>query len=262
MARKAAGLSTGELGRLAAPLAGRPAPISASAVRNQENGTNGIPYIVADAYAKVLGVAPGWILFGEDRSKSSPPPAVDDASPDLGQWLVSIDKAASGNFIEPMPAAGAPATWAFLPSFTGSIPLGGVEVYDRSLAPIYPQGSTLFIADPDDVDIRDNDHLLVSTLRDGVLVEAIRAVKSTVWGASLIGVGEAPQPELRWVGRNLDSKIYCVGVVVGASHEAHRAGRRLLLPRHATYGRGQRRKDEPPLADIRAPNDPDGGDPT
>lgn len=54
--RKAAGLSAVELGALVG--------LSESAVRNQENGTNGIPADAAEAYAKALGVDPGWLLFG------------------------------------------------------------------------------------------------------------------------------------------------------------------------------------------------------
>lgn len=61
-ARRKLNKSAGDLARLAG--------VSASAVRNQENGTNGIPAKAAEAYAAALGVTPQWILFGEGSGKS------------------------------------------------------------------------------------------------------------------------------------------------------------------------------------------------
>lgn len=55
-ARKAAGLS-------AIALAAK-VGLSVGAVRNQENGTNGIPATLAPEYAKHLDVTPEWILYG------------------------------------------------------------------------------------------------------------------------------------------------------------------------------------------------------
>lgn len=52
------------LGISADQLAGR-VQRSTSAVRNQENGTNGIPSDLAKEYADALGVQPQWILYGE-----------------------------------------------------------------------------------------------------------------------------------------------------------------------------------------------------
>ena len=71
-ARKAAGLSAGELGIRAARAMGRDAPYAASAIRNQENGTNGIRPDMAAAYAGVLGVSPGWLLYGEGDGPAAP----------------------------------------------------------------------------------------------------------------------------------------------------------------------------------------------
>lgn len=57
-----------ERGLTAAQLAERVGR-SESAVRNQENGTNGIPAPLLRKYALVLGVSPGWILTGEADAK-------------------------------------------------------------------------------------------------------------------------------------------------------------------------------------------------
>lgn len=46
--------------------------ISESAVRNQENGTNGIKADLADVYARVLRTTPEWLLFGRDEAHDGP----------------------------------------------------------------------------------------------------------------------------------------------------------------------------------------------
>lgn len=56
-ARVSAGITAEEL----ASKVGR----STSAIRNQENGTNGIPSDLAREYAMALGVEPAWILYGD-----------------------------------------------------------------------------------------------------------------------------------------------------------------------------------------------------
>lgn len=67
--RTKAGLSAAEL----AARVGR----SESAVRNQENGTNGIPATLAKKYAQVLGVTAAAILYGDDApSSQGPQPAM------------------------------------------------------------------------------------------------------------------------------------------------------------------------------------------
>ena len=45
---------------------------SVSAVRNQENGTNGIPATLARKYAAALGTTAGWILYGDDTPEPAP----------------------------------------------------------------------------------------------------------------------------------------------------------------------------------------------
>lgn len=65
--RQQRGLSTSEL----AERVGR----SESAVRNQENGTNGIPATLAAKYARALSVTPEWLLYG--HGEVTDPPATD-----------------------------------------------------------------------------------------------------------------------------------------------------------------------------------------
>lgn len=58
--REAKGLSAADL----AARVGR----SESAVRNQENGTNGIPAALAKKYASALGTTAAWILYGDESA--------------------------------------------------------------------------------------------------------------------------------------------------------------------------------------------------
>jgi SOS-response transcriptional repressor LexA len=64
--REERGLSAAEL----AQRVGR----SESAVRNQENGTNGIPPALAKKYAQALGTTAAWILYGDETPASTPEP--------------------------------------------------------------------------------------------------------------------------------------------------------------------------------------------
>lgn len=85
--REERGLSAADLGQRV----GR----SESAVRNQENGTNGVPPALAKKYAAALGTTAAWILYGDD----SPPPAAQPMLADLqllsaiqaGAWLAVDD---------------------------------------------------------------------------------------------------------------------------------------------------------------------------
>ncbi|MGQ3040569.1 MAG: LexA family protein [Brevundimonas sp.] len=47
---------------------------SESAVRNQENGTNGIPATLAKKYASALGTTAAWILYGDNTPAPVAPP--------------------------------------------------------------------------------------------------------------------------------------------------------------------------------------------
>lgn len=82
-----------ERGISAAELASRVGR-SESAVRNQENGTNGIPPGLAKRYAQALGTTASWILYGEEGNSTLAAPEM-AALPLLGPiragaWL-SID---------------------------------------------------------------------------------------------------------------------------------------------------------------------------
>lgn len=72
-ARMKLGISAAQLGERV----GR----SESAVRNQENGTNGIPPALAAVYGRILNVSPEWILYGYKNSQEQP---VVDSVPVVG----------------------------------------------------------------------------------------------------------------------------------------------------------------------------------
>lgn len=69
---------------------------SESAVRNQENGTNGIPPALAKKYASALGTTAAWLLYGDTTTGGAEP--VLQALPLIGQiragaWLALDDSA-------------------------------------------------------------------------------------------------------------------------------------------------------------------------
>lgn len=87
--REERGLSAAEL----AQRVGR----SESAVRNQENGTNGIPATLARKYASALGTTAAWILYGDDTPETVQPPSLTElpliGPLQAGAWLAIDDTA-------------------------------------------------------------------------------------------------------------------------------------------------------------------------
>lgn len=87
--REERGLSAAEL----AERVGR----SESAVRNQENGTNGIPAGLAKKYAAALGTTAAWILYGDSTAAPVLPPSVTElpiiGPIQAGAWLAVDDTA-------------------------------------------------------------------------------------------------------------------------------------------------------------------------
>lgn len=65
---------------------------SVSAVRNQENGTNGIPAPLARKYAAALGTTAGWILYGDDTPEPPAAPSTNElpiiGPIQAGAWLM------------------------------------------------------------------------------------------------------------------------------------------------------------------------------
>ena len=65
---------------------------SVSAVRNQENGTNGIPAPLARKYAAALGTTAGWILYGDNTPEAVAAPSTNElpiiGPIQAGAWLM------------------------------------------------------------------------------------------------------------------------------------------------------------------------------
>lgn len=68
---------------------------SESAIRNQENGTNGIPPGLAKKYASALGTTAAWLLYGDDKPDVEPRPELTGlplVEPiQAGAWLLMDD---------------------------------------------------------------------------------------------------------------------------------------------------------------------------
>lgn len=78
---------------------------SESAVRNQENGTNGIPPALAKKYAQALGTTAAWILYGEEELVASAEPEIAGlpvlGSIQAGAWLAIDDSSQEEPEIRP-----------------------------------------------------------------------------------------------------------------------------------------------------------------
>ncbi|WP_426032852.1 helix-turn-helix domain-containing protein [Caulobacter sp. DWP3-1-3b2] len=190
--RRKAGLSASELGVLAAVKAGRPRPISPSAIRNQENGTNGIPYPLAEAYGAILDVPAQFILFG------------DSGSADLAQFRASEEdyeaRRTADYFIPRMGRIS--AKWAEQYEYDADevgleirIPgysAGDLRAYeaDGSLSPIYPKGSLILTAHHTIASIHDRSHVVATMTSDELYLESLREIRVGPQGVDLIGIGE------------------------------------------------------------------------
>jgi hypothetical protein len=190
---------------------GRSKPISASAVRNQENGTNGLPMAVAEAYAEVLKTDAQWLLFGDHASSPDHEErelwkqAIEFSEHEdnikiedigittygiiSGRWLpemVRSDQANTDNDI-----------FLFIPGWSQSgAQLSAYEVADTSLEPIFHKGTWLVAAPQGEAVLNDGTIVIAAKHRGDEIHQSIRMLKATRDGVDLIGIGSSPaKPE-------------------------------------------------------------------
>lgn len=189
-ARKKAGLSAGELGRRAAAALGREKPISESAIRNQENGTNGVPYEALNVYSDILECPRGWLAFGEGehiprgkmvrRIVLMPPISAEWSSADIR--------------IEP---GKSPFVQVHVPEFADAR-LHASEVSAPLNVPEYPLGTLLIYGWLDSVGARSGDHVVVYKVdEEEDLKHSLRVVRSRdgkVYFEPLPGAGPDEEP--------------------------------------------------------------------
>lgn len=208
--RRQRGISAAELGRRAAEIMGRQHPISASAVRNQENGTNGVPLALASVYAGILNVPLSWLVEG-DR----PLPAI----PEVDELAIAVFGPLSGDWstVTLTPPAHRPrAIFVEVTGFAG-ISLNAQFVEDGSLVPVYPAGTAVCHVPLSQTRLREGDHVLVHTTLHGSAVECLREVRSDGKTVRLLGIGSKEHPPIdliragKWV-----SDVAIVSVVVAA----------------------------------------------
>jgi transcriptional regulator with XRE-family HTH domain len=115
---------------------------SESAVRNQENGTNGIPAALAAQYGRALSVTPEWLLFGEgdvtDRPATDSVPVVGYVS--AGASLVQYAEGQGPFDYVPAPRESTPSTVA---AAVRGVSLGpafdeALVFYDDKRSPVTP----------------------------------------------------------------------------------------------------------------------------
>lgn len=199
-----------DLGRRAGLILGRDKPISSSAVRNQENGTNGIPMSVARAYGEVLKVDAQWILFGDENLSPSQEERdlaerMHREAVERGEALtieeirITIYGMMSGRWLPEMVPAEPQLTdtdlFVYLPGWSGTTPLVAYEVADNSLAPVYPKGSYLICAPEADVYYTDGQHIILNRRGQEGIVQCVREIRTPKAGTvEAVGIGVAALP--------------------------------------------------------------------
>lgn len=212
-ARKAAGLTAEELGSRAAAILGRRKPLSASAVRNQENGTNGVPLVVLHAYAEVLKLDVAELLVNGPSLESSPLKARKQAGmsdQDVGRELDASDLAiqifttVTGNWELPTlqedEVFGDRNLLIDIPGLNSEA-LTAHYVPDNSLSPIYPKGTFLITAPMGEVWAVNGDHVIAyrRAAEDPHGKYALRELYRSKTGVSLRALGasqDSPIPLL------------------------------------------------------------------
>ena len=204
-ARKKAGLSAAALGQQVAQAMGRDKPISASAVRNQENGTNGVPYEAIAAYSQVLEVEKAWLAFGEgeDLPRSRPTQLI-SLMPPIGAGWSPADLIMEAN----RPAV----IRVHVPEFD-SVKLFASEVAAGAPLSDFPPGTLIIYAWIDSVGARGGDHVVVYRTGNADQIQhSLRVVRAKPEGVFLDPLPEAAKSEKPIaVG---DRSAYVAGVVV------------------------------------------------
>lgn len=252
-ARRAAGLSAAELGERAALIAARDKPVSPSAVRNQENGTNGIPWTLVVAYAKVLGVSAQWLLFGRESSdagehevpQADVPTAETESSGEesIDNLEIEVVGPISASWEEFMPLSqeeySSPYGYYLYIDVAGfwGVKLEAYLVSDESLLPDYPRGTYLICAPVYHTGVRDRDHVILEVIDEGEPKRSIReARKGRVRGgsATLHPIGLSKLPPMDWFAPGISRRIYPWAVVVATYRplRADERGRVIKLPDH------------------------------
>lgn len=232
--RRALNISAEDLGRRAAMIMGRSKPISASAVRNQENGTNGLPMAVAEAYAEVLKTDAQWLLFGdrelspdqEERELWKQAIAHADHEDNLsieditigsygiisGRWLPAMVRSDSANTDDDI--------CLLIPGWTQSgVPMSAYEVADTSLEPVFHKGSWLIAAPQGEAVLNDGTIVIAAKHRGEDLHQSVRMLKATKDGVDLVGIGAAPQKSEPLVRNDrLVDGVYVTDAIVATVH--------------------------------------------
>ena len=165
--RRVQGLTAKELGRLAAKHLGRRRPISESAVRNQENGTNGVPLDVLTAYCAVMNIPLAYFIgnVAPPGMEIEKPPATDEDEEDVsfGDIAAMQDYAISGIWRSPEvktpEALDGNVLYVWIPGFEGA-ELSYHEVIDDTMWPIYPKGTLLIVCDAKKMPPAAGDHVI------------------------------------------------------------------------------------------------------
>lgn len=160
---------------------GRDKPISASAIRNQENGTNGIPLPAVATYAEILKVEPTWIVWGDNPGEGLDIPPNEEVDAIWDDLNIHSGGLVSAHWHPPMlnPRARPDdqMLWVGVVGWSAKDDeLEAYEVMDDSLEPHFHRGTWLITAPKARAVIWDDAYVLACTFRGGHVVHAVRNV--------------------------------------------------------------------------------------
>lgn len=206
---------------------GRDRPLSEPTVRSHENGTNGISPEAAEAYAKVLRITPGAILFGD--ASDSVAPISDDVR------LVGIIGEVRAGMFAPIPDE-QPEPWEFVPVDLPEYQrarLFALKVVGRSMDRHYGDGAVVVVCPTAEAGVREGDHVVVRQWKGGMAETTLKEVVVAPDGVELWPRSTDPayQTPIRLATiRDADEGPEIIGVVVGSfAARASRAGPLLQL---------------------------------
>ena len=199
--------------------------LSESAVRNHENGTNGIPASVAEAYAIVLKTTPDLYVFDKPTAAGGVVARLPQMAPMRQVDVIGDVRAGywqSVRFVEDDEPE--EKLSIDLPQFARA-QLFGLRVIGNSMDREYPDGTRVVICPAVEIGVREGDHVIVRRRRGDEVETTIKEVALETNGLALWprSTDPAHQSPIRVrPDRESDDGVEIIGVVV-ASYRVRQA---------------------------------------
>ena len=221
LARERAGYETA---RAAATAMG----VSPDTYAQHENGTRGFRS-KAERYARFFRVAPEWLLFGRgEGEKAAAPVPVNRMVPVLGDVQAGAWHPVPMN--DTQPTEHVPLV---LPGFEGAS-LFALRVLGPSMNQYYPEGTLVVCCPAVEIGVRDGDHVVVESRRNGLVETTLKEVVQerggvALWPRSTDPAFQTPVRLTRPSDEDTDDNGHAITAVVVSSYVIRPVQRKPLL---------------------------------